>query len=58
MTSPAVERLPEYLKRFASVQDYEKYTPQDQAAWRFITPIHTESAPVVGLAAALQSTIT
>jgi hypothetical protein len=25
---------------------------------RFITPIHTESAPVVGLAAALQSTIT
>jgi phenylalanine-4-hydroxylase len=30
------ERLPEYLKGYVVDQNYEKYTPADQAAWRFI----------------------
>lgn len=30
------ERLPDYLKGYVVQQNYEKYTPADQAAWRFI----------------------
>jgi phenylalanine-4-hydroxylase len=34
--SEIVEKLPDYLKTYCTEQSYEKYTPQDQAAWRFI----------------------
>lgn len=34
--STAAERLPHYLKRFAATQNYDKYTAEDQAAWRYI----------------------
>ena len=29
-------RLPSYLKQYCVEQDYDAYTPRDQAAWRFI----------------------
>ncbi|MEZ4751413.1 MAG: aromatic amino acid hydroxylase [Bdellovibrionota bacterium] len=34
--SAAVQNLPEYLKKYISVQRYENYTAEDQAAWRYI----------------------
>ena len=34
--SPASQRLPQYLKKFVAVQNYEKYTAEDHAAWRYI----------------------
>ncbi len=32
----AVENLPRYLKGFIIEQDYERYTPRDQAVWRYV----------------------
>ena len=34
--SPAVQKLPAYLKKYLAEQDYDRYTPQDHAAWRYI----------------------
>ncbi len=34
--STATQSLPAYLKRFVAEQDYDSYTAQDHAAWRFI----------------------
>lgn len=36
MGTDAFSRIPDYLKVYVVEQNYEKYTPQDQAAWRFI----------------------
>ena len=32
----SIDRIPDYLKTYVVEQNYEKYTPQDQAVWRFI----------------------
>ncbi|MCB0417393.1 MAG: aromatic amino acid hydroxylase [Bdellovibrionaceae bacterium] len=34
--SAAVQNLPEYLRKYISVQRYENYTAEDHAAWRYI----------------------
>ena len=34
--SPTAERIPDYLKRYVVAQDYDAYTPEDHATWRFI----------------------
>ncbi len=34
--SPARSQIPEHLKRYAVEQDYSRYTPEDQAVWRFL----------------------
>lgn len=34
--NPQVARLPEHLKQFIVEQHYEKYTPIDQAVWRYV----------------------
>ncbi len=31
-----IERLPKHLKQFIVPQDYDQYTPIDQAVWRFV----------------------
>jgi phenylalanine-4-hydroxylase len=37
MTQQAlIDSLPQHLRPFVKRQNYEQYTPQDQAAWRFI----------------------
>lgn len=36
MTEKTLKRLPEHLKRYVVSQNYERYTPEDQAVWRFI----------------------
>jgi phenylalanine-4-hydroxylase len=36
MVQNSVEALPAYLRRYCTVQDYDKYTSRDHAAWRFI----------------------
>ena len=37
MTQEAlIDSLPEHLRPFVKQQNYQQYTPQDQAAWRFI----------------------
>lgn len=36
MVQSSVEALPPYLRRYCTVQDYDKYTSRDHAAWRFI----------------------
>jgi phenylalanine-4-hydroxylase len=34
--SPTTSKLPDYLKKYISEQDYKKYTARDHAVWRFI----------------------
>lgn len=34
--NPQVARLPNHLKQFIVEQQYEKYTPVDQAVWRYV----------------------
>lgn len=36
MTSSAEHRVPNHLKKYVVQQNYEHYTPEDQAVWRFI----------------------
>ncbi len=35
-TNPLIERLPKHLKQFIKPQDYEEYTPINQAVWRYV----------------------
>ncbi len=35
-TNPLIERLPKHLKQFIKPQDYEDYTPVNQAVWRYV----------------------
>lgn len=36
MTTRTYDRLPGYLRKYCARQDYDRYTPQDHAAWRYI----------------------
>lgn len=36
MTKATAERLPQHLRRYVVEQSYSKYTPEDQAVWRYI----------------------
>ena len=31
-----IDSLPAHLRPFVKTQDYSKYTPRDQAVWRFV----------------------
>lgn len=35
-TNPLIERLPPHLKQFIKPQNYNNYSPIDQAVWRFV----------------------
>jgi phenylalanine-4-hydroxylase len=35
-SNPLIDRLPEHLKQFIKPQDYEEYTPINQAVWRYV----------------------
>lgn len=35
-TNPLLERLPKHLKQFIKPQDYDEYTPINQAVWRYV----------------------
>ncbi len=35
-TNPLIERLPEHLKQFIKPQEYDEYTPINQAVWRYV----------------------
>ncbi|OYQ44359.1 phenylalanine 4-monooxygenase [Flavobacterium cyanobacteriorum] len=35
-TNPLIERLPKHLKQFIKPQDYQEYTPINQAVWRYV----------------------
>ncbi len=35
-TNPLIERLPKHLKQFIKPQNYEEYTPINQAVWRYV----------------------
>lgn len=35
-TNPLIERLPQHLKQFIKPQNYEDYTPINQAVWRYV----------------------
>ncbi len=35
-TNPLLDRLPPHLKQFIKPQDYEEYSPINQAVWRFV----------------------
>lgn len=35
-TNPLIDRLPKHLKQFIKPQDYEDYTPINQAVWRYV----------------------
>ena len=35
-SNPMIERLPKHLKQFIKPQDYDEYTPVNQAVWRYV----------------------
>ena len=35
-TNPLIDRLPKHLKQFIKPQDYDDYTPINQAVWRYV----------------------
>lgn len=35
-TNPLLERLPKHLQQFIKPQDYDEYTPINQAVWRYV----------------------
>ena len=35
-SNPLIDRLPQHLKQFIKPQDYEEYTPINQAVWRYV----------------------
>ncbi|MDD3005305.1 aromatic amino acid hydroxylase [Flavobacterium sp.] len=35
-SNPLIDRLPKHLKQFIKPQDYEAYTPINQAVWRYV----------------------
>ncbi len=35
-SNPLIDRLPKHLKQFIKPQDYEEYTPVNQAVWRYV----------------------
>ncbi|MGB5820885.1 MAG: aromatic amino acid hydroxylase [Saonia sp.] len=35
-SNPLLDRLPPHLKQFIKPQDYEDYSPMDQAVWRYV----------------------
>lgn len=35
-TNPLLDKLPEHLRQFIKPQDYEDYTPINQAVWRYV----------------------
>lgn len=35
-SNPLIDRLPAHLKQFIKPQDYEEYTPINQAVWRYV----------------------
>lgn len=35
-SNPLLDRLPKHLKQFIKAQDYNEYTPINQAVWRFV----------------------
>lgn len=35
-SNPVLEKLPEHLKQYIKPQNYEDYTPVDQAVWRYV----------------------
>ena len=59
----SLKQLPEYLQKYAAVQNYEKYTPVEQASWRLIMrrsqyffklhglPIYEEGLKLTGISA-------
>jgi phenylalanine-4-hydroxylase len=35
-SNPLIERLPQHLRQFIKPQDYDEYTPINQAVWRYV----------------------
>ena len=35
-SNPLLEKLPNHLKQFIKPQDYDEYTPINQAVWRYV----------------------
>lgn len=35
-SNPLIDRLPKHLKQFIKPQNYDDYTPKDQAVWRYV----------------------
>ena len=35
-SNPLIDRLPKHLKQFIKPQNYEEYTPINQAVWRYV----------------------
>lgn len=46
-SNPLIDRLPPHLKQFIKPQDYEHYTPEDQAVWRFVMRQNVSYLPSV-----------
>lgn len=46
-SNPLIDRLPPHLKQFIKPQDYEHYTPEDQAVWRFVMRQNVHYLPTV-----------
>ncbi|MFK5880101.1 MAG: aromatic amino acid hydroxylase [Flavobacteriaceae bacterium] len=46
-SNPLLDRLPPHLKQFMKPQDYEQYTPINQAVWRYVMRKNIDFLPKV-----------
>lgn len=46
-TNPLIERLPKHLKQFILPQNYDNYSPVDQAVWRHVMKKNVDYLPTV-----------
>lgn len=46
-SNPLIDRLPKHLKQFIKPQDYDDYTPINQAVWRYVMRKNVDYLPKV-----------
>lgn len=44
-SNPLIDKLPPHLKQFIKPQNYEEYTPIDQAVWRYVMKRNLQNLP-------------
>ncbi len=54
ISNPVLDKLPSHLRQYILPQNYERYTPEDQAVWRFVMKKNASFLPKVAHESYLQ----
>lgn len=54
ISNPVLDKLPQHLRQYILPQNYERYTPEDQAVWRYVMKKNASSLPKVAHESYLQ----